>query len=129
MKTLTFLMLALIGSLAIAKAEISDENMRGLQARAAEKIEIEVLKASRLPLPGGAKHKVEGKVTKVTESASGLKVGDKIVIRYHTSMAPGSYPNKVEKGKRYKAYLRLDPKRDDKTYEDVAGRGTFMAAE
>ena len=128
MKTLFQTLLVLAASIGLAQAEITDDTMRGLQKRAAEKIEIEVLKTSKLPLPGGAKYKIQAKVTKVTESASGLKVGDEIDIRYHTSMAPGSYPNSVKKGESYKAYLRLEPEKK-KHYEDVAGRGTFMAVE
>ena len=54
MKILIHLILGLAASVTIAQAEITDDTMRSLQKRAAEKIEIEVLKTSKLPLPGGA---------------------------------------------------------------------------
>ena len=127
MKTLLHLILSLAASIGLANAEITDDTMRGLQASATERIEIEVLKASKSWRPGGSFHKVHAKVTAVSASASGLKVGDKIAIHYHVSKAPGSYPRTVEKGKLYKAYLRLDPDKKDKTYGSSAGRGTFVA--
>ena len=119
MKTLFQTLLVITASIGLSQAEITDDTMRGLQGWAAEKLTIEVFKASKAWRPDGSRHTVEAKVTAVTASASGFKVGDKIEICYHITKAPGSYPNSFKKGESYKACLRLD--------EDVAGRGTFEA--
>ena len=129
MKTMLCTLFTLTASILISRAEITDKTMGRLQETSSEKLTIKVQKITENRLMGGIKYTLEAKVTAVTESATDLKVGDDIVIRYRVSKAPGSYPGKVEEGKSYMAYLSFDPKRGDQVYDSAAGRGTFMAVD
>ncbi len=132
-RTPSLLFVALVASCLAASGAIPIETEREFQAKAPEKLEIEVTKVRRLPLVGGVatiRITAEARVTAVTESATGLEVDDVIEIRYEVPAVPipGAPPSVVRRDRSYAAYLRVaDAEVDEggRRYQPAAHSGTF----
>ncbi|HZS06548.1 MAG TPA: hypothetical protein VFD58_17050 [Blastocatellia bacterium] len=104
---------ALIGSTQPSFAELPPYAYQQMQKAAPEYLEIEVRSVRTGRASDGIEVEVEAAVTGVRRSASHLRQGAVIRIRYvHDTrhlIGPGPIPV-LEKGKKYPAFLRRDPK-------------------
>ncbi len=111
-----------------ALAELPPQAYLLMQKAAAEEIEIKVEKVKRGTWisPGEV---VNAKVTKVVRSKSGLKVGDKITIRYRYKKLRGVGPSpipKLKKGDTLPAWLQ---KTEKGHFKPFAGGFSFKRVE
>lgn len=121
MKFLLFI-LSFAGLIAASQAEIPTKAYLQMQAGAAEVIEIKV-EAVKHQHIFRKQEMVSAVVTRVTKSASKLKVGDKIEIKYRhvplgNAVGPSPIP-KLDKGKTYPAWL----KKSQEGHYEPAARG------
>ena len=103
------MLLTLLGLMVSANAELPPSAYLQMQEGASEKIEIKV-EAVKHQHIFRKQEWVSAVVTKVMKSASKLKVGDKIEIKYRHeplrgAVGPSPIP-KLDKGKSYPAWLR-----------------------
>ena len=119
------ILLSFGGLIVSSKAELPPEAYLQMQAGATEVIEIKVEAVKHQHLFRKQEH-VSAVVTKVTKSASKLKVGDKIEIKYRhvrlgNAVGPSPIPQ-LDQGKTYPAWLR---KSEDGHYEPDARGMSF----
>lgn len=116
------IILSFIGFTALVQAELPTEAYLQMQAGAAEVIEIKV-EAVKHQHIFRKQEFVSAVVIKVTKSASKLKAGDQIEIKYRhvplgNAVGPSPIP-KLDKGKTYPAWL----KKSEEGYYEPAARG------
>lgn len=102
------------------------------QNKALEKIEFQVLESQGVlkekadVLSDNISVTAKLKITRVTETGSGLKVGQIIEVRYsrHTELGKpeGSWPRMLEVGAKYHGYMRAE----EKHYVPVAASYSFI---
>ena len=120
---LLLILLSFVGLIASVQAELPPEAYLGLQAAAPEKIEIKI-EAVKHQHIFRRQELVSAVVTKVTKSASKLKVGDKIQIKYRHSplrrgeVGPSPVPQ-LDRGKTYPAWLE----KNEEGHFEPAARG------
>ena len=103
------------------------------QKEAPEQLEIKVteIKESKVKTEYGEKllMEVQAKVTKVVQSATGIKTGGTIQIYYEIPLGNpgigGGWPDKIGKGN-FKAYLMIEEE-NGKRYVPAAYTGTFVS--
>ena len=129
---------AFLAAGSIANAAIPVTYERALQSGSPEKLLIEAQSVQKKRnLTGSVDLEVKAKVIAVEKSATGLKEGDSLTIRYWIPdpgmpLPAGAWPIEIEKGKTYTAYLgppsgayrRLDDK-EKKIYFPAAVSGSF----
>ena len=110
---------------------------RKMQADSPEQVTIEITEAAKKSVQKGDRHEFEiiatGKVLAVTKSAAGLKEGDVVKLRYsipdeEKSPSFGRWAAAVEKGVRYRAFLKADGAKAG-GYAPSASGGSFVKAE
>ena len=116
------IILSVIGFTALVQAELPPKAYLQMQAGAAEVIEIKVEAVKHQHLFRKQEF-VSAVVTGVIKSASKLKAGDKIEIKYRhvplgNAVGPSPIP-KLDKGKPYPAWL----KKSEEGYYEPAARG------
>ena len=112
-----------------SQAEMSPAVYKQMQKNAPEFLEIEVLSAKTTAAADEMMVDVDARVTRVTRSKSGLKVGNVIHISYsrRTKLLAGPSPAPLlEKNKKYPAFLARP---HETSYEPAAGGKSFEILE
>jgi hypothetical protein len=112
-----------------SQAEMSRAIYKEMQTKAPEFLEIEVLSVETAKVADEIVVDIEAKITGVTRSKSGIKVGDVIHVHYarQTKVLAGPSPVPIlEKKKKYPAFLA---RASGKNYEPAAGGRSFEAIE
>lgn len=110
-------------------AEIPRATQQALQKAAPEKLTIEILTVKTSNRVVDTRLVATAKVLAAEGSESGLKQGDTLSIIYTVPNRPDAdaSPLKVEKGKRYRAFLRKSGQKKD-LYTPAASSGSFGKA-
>ena len=127
-----FLTLALV-MIALPAFAFNPRSIPRHQQNAPEQLEIEVTQIEEKKVTRGEMRflsiEAKAKVSKVTESASGVEKGDTITVSWLIPLDEGAigggWPGKIKKGS-YLAYLRADGKAGHR-YLPAAYTGSFVA--
>lgn len=108
-----------------SSAAIPRETELALQAKAPERLHIEIVKVSKRRKASTFNVTATAKVLKVERTGSAVAVGSEIKLSYSTPAVPipSAPPGLIEKGAKYSAFLKKIE--GSEYYRDAAASGTF----